>query len=161
MKRGFMKKNLMCKKGFTLIELMVTLVILGILVATGVPGMQTLLGNMSVNSSANRLLNTMAFARGEALSRSTVVMVCRSSDSATCSGTWNDGWIVIDTLANTVLRVEDNSGSNTTVTGAPANISFNSRGENTGNAASFTVGSTRPGISTKQINVSNVGYASI
>jgi len=156
-----MRQSLNPKKGFTLIELMVVLVILGILVVAGVLGMQTLLGNMSVNSSSNRLLSTLAYARGEALTRSTVVMVCRSSDLVTCSGTWSDGWIVIDTLASTVLRVEDNSSSSTTITGAPTNISFNSRGENTGSAASFTVGSTRPGISTKQVNVSNVGYASI
>lgn len=156
-----MKQNPNAKKGFTLIELLVAMVILGILVAAGVPGMQTLLGNMSVNSSSNRLLNTMAYARGVALSKSTVVMVCPSNDDITCSGTWSDGWIVIDTGLNDVIRVENNSSTNTTVTGAPPTISFNSRGENMGNAASFIVGSTRPGINPRQVNVSNVGYASI
>lgn len=155
-----MKKNLMCKKGFTLIELMVTLVILGILIAAGVPGMQNLLANMSVSSSSKRLHNSLAYARQQASDMTTIVTVCPSNDSATCSGTWNDGWIVFDTSTNTVLKVEDNSASNTTVVAGSATISFSIRGENTGNAVSFTVNSTRPGITPRQISVSNSGYTS-
>lgn len=155
-----MNKKLAMIKGFTLIELLVAITILGILIAAGVPGMQTLLGNMSVSSTADRLLNTISYARGEALSRSTTVTVCSSDDSATCSGDWVDGWIVIDTGSNEVLRVESGADGDTTITGASVN--YNNRGENAdGAVVTFTIGSTRTGISVKQVSVSRVGYASI
>jgi type IV fimbrial biogenesis protein FimT len=103
MKKKNMKQNLKTKNGFTLIELLVTLVILGILLAAGVPGMQNLLANMSVRSSTDKLINSLAYARGEAVARGANVSV-RSTNTTvpvTLDEDWSDGWeVFVDSNAD-------------------------------------------------------------
>lgn len=155
-----MKQNPNAKKGFTLIELLVAMVILGILVAAGVPGMQTLLANMAVRSTSDKLVNSLAYARGEAVSRVENVSVCSSNNGVSCGATWADGWIVTS-ADGTVLRVVDNSAANTAIApSGPATIAFDAQGENTQAASAFTVSSSS-GTQTRQISVSVTGYTSI
>lgn len=162
MKKRMMNKNLNAKNGFTLIELLVTMALLGLLVAAGVPGLQTLFANMAVRTTSENLVNTLAYARGLAVSSVDDIIVCPSTDANNCGGVvdWVTGWIVLDS-AGMVLRVVDNAGTNTTITGAPANVGFDRQGETVGAAVGFSVGSTQTGISARQITVSAVGYTSI
>src|SRR5687767_13501516 len=82
--------------GFTLIELMVTLLVLSILVAAAVPSFREFTRNNRVVATQNDLITALNLARSEALRRSRNITVCPSSDGATCSaGTnWGNGWIV-------------------------------------------------------------------
>ena len=91
--------------GFTIIEAVVTIAILAILTAIAVPSMTALISGNRLSSSANETLSAMMLARSEALRSSRRVVVCKRSDSSSCSAgaTWADGWIVfVD---------EDSSGS--------------------------------------------------
>lgn len=89
-----------CRKsgvaGFTIVEAMVTVAILGILIAIAVPSMTALIASNSLSSSANETLSAMMLARQEALRTARQVVVCKSSDSSSCSAgsSWADGWIV-------------------------------------------------------------------
>mgnify|MGYP001616275942 CR=1 FL=1 len=55
--------------GFTLIEMMVAVAIMGILAAVAFPSLQTMLRNSEVRNAAESVVNGLQKARGEAVSR--------------------------------------------------------------------------------------------
>jgi prepilin-type N-terminal cleavage/methylation domain-containing protein len=61
------------EKGFTLIELMVVLSILGILVAVALPNMNSYMDKRKVINAAESIYSQIVYARSEAISRSTEV----------------------------------------------------------------------------------------
>ncbi len=83
-------------KGFTLIELMVTLAVAAILLTVGVPSFRATVENNRLTTAANELVSALNLARSEAIKRGVRVTVCKSADGATCttSGDWEQGWIV-------------------------------------------------------------------
>ena len=87
-----MKKN----TGFTLIELMVTLVIVGILVVAGGPMLTSTLQGGQLVASTNELVSAIHISRSEAVKLNRKVTICVSDDGATCldSKKWQEGWIV-------------------------------------------------------------------
>ena len=138
--------------GFTLVELMITLFIVGILLAVGVPSMKTFLQSNQLIASTNELISAFHVARSEAIKQNSRVTICESSDGKTCAttGSWREGWIVfVDAdgdLGNTggpcvaantdcLLRIHDEiSDPDFSLTGVDANsaavnsITFTSRG---------------------------------
>jgi type IV fimbrial biogenesis protein FimT len=91
--------------GFTMIELMVTLVVLGILLGIGVPSFRVILLNARTSAVANDITSAINLARSEAVKRAQPVTVCPSDDGASCSGEWTDGWITRVPASGEVLRV--------------------------------------------------------
>jgi type IV fimbrial biogenesis protein FimT len=92
----------MSQKGFTLIELMVTLVVLGVLLAMGVPSFADLIRNSRSQAATNELVLALNAARVEAVKRGARVSLCPSVNGTSCAGTaWQSGWIVfVDTAAS-------------------------------------------------------------
>ncbi len=89
--------------GFTIIELMVTLVIVGIVVGVGVPSLKTMLQINQLIAAPNELHSALHVARSEAIKLNTRVSVCESSNGTSCAttGDWTKGWIVfIDANGN-------------------------------------------------------------
>src|ERR1700689_2291104 len=123
--------------GFTLIELMVSLTVAGILFAVAIPAFNSFVQNDRDTGQANSLVESLSYARSEAVKRASPngVTVCQSASGAACdAGPWTEGWIVIyvDPVipANTVVlqAVPALSGSNTVtpVAGPATGITFNS-----------------------------------
>jgi prepilin-type N-terminal cleavage/methylation domain-containing protein len=94
-------------RGFTLVEVLVVMTITAILLAFAIPSFQTMIRNNRISSASNSLLAAMDLARSEAVRRSTVVTVCRSTNpeavGPVCSSAanggyaandWASGWIV-------------------------------------------------------------------
>lgn len=81
--------------GFTIIELMVTLVVLAIVVAVAIPGFNTLIQNNRSVALAEEFITALNFARAEAIKRGGRVAICASDTGTSCEGDWTDGWIVI------------------------------------------------------------------
>ena len=93
--------------GFTLYELLVTLVIVGIVLTLGIPNLSDFTRNSRITSTANDLHASFLMARSEAARAKTNITICASSnsmaDAATCQGTWDQGFIVfIDDNADLV-----------------------------------------------------------
>jgi len=67
--------------GFTLIELMFTIVIVGVLLALSGPNLRDFMRNSRITSSANDLLGDLHVARTEAIKRRQTVTLCASSNA--------------------------------------------------------------------------------
>jgi type IV fimbrial biogenesis protein FimT len=88
------------QRGFTLMELIVTMAVAAILVAIAAPSFASIFNANRLSGTANELLATLQSARIEAIRRNARTVVCRSDDGASCNtanGDWG-GWIsYIDT----------------------------------------------------------------
>ena len=84
--------------GFTLYELMITVLIVGVVLAFGIPNMQAFTQNSRMTSTANDLHSAFHLARSESSRAKTNITVCASANSmaaaADCGGTWDQGYIV-------------------------------------------------------------------
>lgn len=80
-------------KGFTLIELMVTLVVLAVVLGIAIPSFNTQIMNNRSVSLGEDFATAVNFVRSEAVKRRARVSMCASSDGATCTGNWTDGYI--------------------------------------------------------------------
>ena len=91
-------KKLQACQGFTIAELMVTLVVAATLAGLAAPNMRVFMQNSQLTSAVNEMLRTVQSARTEATKRQKNVVVCISSniDAATpaCDGSMMNGWIV-------------------------------------------------------------------
>ena len=84
-----------CETGFTLIDLMISVAIIGILAAISVSAYSNYVLETRIMGETNNLANTLHQARIEAATLSEPVSVCPSNDGATCTGSpWQEGWIV-------------------------------------------------------------------
>jgi prepilin-type N-terminal cleavage/methylation domain-containing protein len=82
--------------GFTLIELMFTVVVLAVLLAIGIPNFRDFLRNSRMAAQANDLLSGVNLTRSEAVKRRAPVTLCPGTAAAGCDvdGDFADGWIV-------------------------------------------------------------------
>ncbi len=91
--------------GFTLIELMITLVVLGIVVTLGVPQFNAFIANQQAKTASQSLYSSLTYARSEAI---------RENDSAAVEAIgddWNRGWIVLNANGEELRRVENENGA--------------------------------------------------
>jgi type IV fimbrial biogenesis protein FimT len=112
--------------GFTLIELMITVALLGILAVLAIPAFNGLMDRMRIQSAANSLSVAFATARSESVKLGRDVSVCKSQDQSTCMNNGNDwsiGWIIYATVG-APIKVFDPPGGNVTMLGSdnPANL---------------------------------------
>jgi type IV fimbrial biogenesis protein FimT len=82
--------------GFTLTEVIIVMMVVGILAAIGTPTFKYVTTSNRISGEVNGLLGDMQFARSEAIKSGTTVSICTSSTGTTCSGSssWQSGWIV-------------------------------------------------------------------
>jgi len=83
-------------RGFTLIELMVTIALAAILMSVAAPSMTKMIGANRVQTEVSSFVNDLQFARSEAIKEGQPVTACPSSNGTSClaANTWQAGWIV-------------------------------------------------------------------
>jgi type IV fimbrial biogenesis protein FimT len=160
--------------GISIVELVVSLAIVSILAATGVPAYSSFIQSNQLSESAFDVLGTINLARTEAVKRRTRVVLCRSADptltTPSCGGnanTWTTGWLVFasgDTNntyqagTDTLLGIGLVDSPNVTVitnSTSDSNLEYNSDGTTNegGGTARFAVCDKRGGAYGRQVNV--------
>ncbi len=90
--------NKRTQNGFTLYELLITVLIVGVVLTVGVPNMLAFNQNSRMSSTANDIHSAFHLARTESSRAKTNITVCASSSSfdanPDCEGTWDQGFIV-------------------------------------------------------------------
>jgi type IV fimbrial biogenesis protein FimT len=93
--------------GFTLLELMLTLAVVGVIVALAIPNFREFILNSRLTGAANDLLASTQLARSEAIKRQRTVALCASPNPTagvpTCDVAFR-GWVVwVDTNNDGVI----------------------------------------------------------
>lgn len=97
------------QSGFTLYELLITLLVIGVILTLGIPSFSDFTQNSRITSTANDLHSSFLLARSEAARAKAPVTICASMDpmgAATCAGgaTFDDGWIIFIDLNGDLQR---------------------------------------------------------
>ena len=72
--------------GLTVIELLVTLLVVGILAGVGLPALTELVLDARMTAGVNGLVHAVHLAKQEAHKRATYVAICPSGDGRQCVG---------------------------------------------------------------------------
>jgi type IV fimbrial biogenesis protein FimT len=110
-------------RGFTLIELMVTVAVLAVMASLAAPSFRELLAAQRVRTTAYNIVGDLVLARNEAVKRGENVTV------TPVSATWNNGWSVNVASSAEVLSGQGSVGSGVQFTTSPASITFDRNGQ--------------------------------
>ena len=109
--------------GFSLMEVIVVVAILGILAAIGVPSMRDLIASSKVRTAASDVYSSLIFARSEAIKRNSSVDVIPSVAS-----NWGAGWSVRVTGAAENLTTREAITNNVTLGGPASSVRYRGDG---------------------------------
>jgi len=137
-------------KGFTLIELIITMTIAGILMAVAAPSMVGFVSSNRLASQINDLNASLSIARSEAIKRSTNAGICVTAAGGTscvASGNWANGWLVYyvcpstDTSCvagnNVALKTHESLSGSNTLTVPADSLVYTKNGVVSGAASDF------------------------
>lgn len=147
------------QRGFTLVELMITLAVAAILMSLAVPSFTSTIKNNRLTTQANDLIATLNYARSEAIRRGANVSV----DSNDASANWHNGWVVKDSSNNILRNHQAFEGSSTLVAASSvSSLSYRSTGFLSGSSAiTFTLCDDRSGETGRTISISLTGRPSV
>jgi len=168
-------------RGFTMLEIMVTLALIAILAGLAAPSMIDFVRNNKMSTTARQLDADIVLARREAIKRNTRVLVCPQGGTAGKCGTvtttaWTQGWLVCydadfdndcdDTAATNPNPIRQHAAleSMLTITGPAAIARFNANGTQGGAGAAsltFTTKGTWTGSRSYVETVTATGNVSI
>lgn len=146
-------------KGFTLVELMVTIAVLAIIATLAAPNLSQILKNTKVKTSSGDIFNFLQQARTEAVRLGKTVTICGSSDGTNCltanKTNWSTGLIAKSSASSTPIQKLTFENTQLSIT-APETISFNPVGSTD---AEHEITVTITGADTYSVCVEVIGRA--
>lgn len=164
------------QKGFTLIELMVTVALAAIVLTLGVPSFREMIQNNRLVTQTNDFVSALNLARSEAIKRGVRVTLCKSANGENCTGKggYHQGWIIfVDPNNNAtvdsgeiIIRISGAISGSATLTGntnLADYISYTAEGMTKLTSGAFQAGTLTICISPKArgIVISNTGRARV
>lgn len=138
--------------GFTLVELMITIAIAGILASLALPSFRSFVQTQRVKSASFDLTAALTLTRSEAIKRNTNVAMSQAS------GGWQNGWTI--TAGSLVLRKQD-AYSSLTITNSEgvSSVVFRKDGRLASEDTDFTVNAnpTSSSVTPRCISISVSG----
>ncbi|MGZ8155370.1 MAG: GspH/FimT family pseudopilin [Burkholderiales bacterium] len=172
-----------CAKGFSLLELIVTVAILAIALGVAAPSLRDAVLNTRMTAQANDLMADLAVARSEAVKRNVSVFLCKSNNGTRCTGgNWSNGWVIVldangdgnwDNGENTLVKMRAalNQGNTVVVTGdvngtgGARYVPYHPSGMSTAATVTFAMCDTRTGSAGRQkgrtITINRTGRAAV
>ena len=144
------------QRGFTIVELVITLLIVAILSTMAVPSFTTMIKNNRLTTQVNEFILALNVTRSEAVKRGSSVTI------TAVGGDWNAGWTVEDAAGND-LRIGDPLQGTMTLTSGNSNtvITYLASGTATGTPTaapgSFDLCDDRTGETGRQVSISATG----
>lgn len=165
------------QQGFTIIELMITVIVASIVAAVAIPSMNQFIKNERLTSFSNTLFGDLYLARSEAVERNQPTIVCASNNATSCTGgSFQNGWIVgVDTDGDGTLSTGDINADGTSAllkvqqeiegdisfnSNLGGLINFDSRGFNPGAVGLISVCDDRGNDHAKAISINRTGRIS-
>ena len=102
--------NMNSQTGFTLYELLITVLVIGVILTLGVPNMQEFTRNSRLTATSSDLHASFLLARSEAVRARAPVTICGldltapSADQPACGGSFQNGWIVFVDVDGDIVR---------------------------------------------------------
>ncbi|WP_457280252.1 GspH/FimT family pseudopilin [Polaromonas sp. P5_D5] len=178
-----------CNAGFTIIEIMVTVAVLAMILAIGLPNLRQFVVRNQAGAIAAEFTNDISRARVEAISRNNCVTICMSTNTsnaltggtptcATAGSNWQTGWIVFSnpscsatqnnptTVGSSLISVRQtgNESFELASSGSDRRMTFDSRGLAAGIQSNFTLAYILENTSSphyRSICISSAGRVSV
>jgi type IV fimbrial biogenesis protein FimT len=153
------------QRGFTIIEVMISLVVLGVLIALGAPGFVEWLQNQQIRAAAEATLNGLQVARGEAVRRNSPVRFQLVSD-LTSSCVLSSDSLTTPVSVSWVVSLADPTGKCDTKADPadPANVQIvqsRTSAEGSPNAQARSVFVPSPPVAPDPVAASTVTFAAL
>ncbi|MFK8027718.1 MAG: GspH/FimT family pseudopilin [Gammaproteobacteria bacterium] len=87
--------------GFTIIELMITIVLAVIVLAFGIPSFTSIIKRNAIISQSNTVLSSLLYARNETITENTNVVI----QPLVSGSTWTEGWAIYLDGSSTPSRI--------------------------------------------------------
>lgn len=163
-----MKSGRSANVGFTMVELLIVLVVMGILSAIALPAFTDFTNSARRSSAISLLVGDLNQARAEAIKRNRRALVCVRNTAGTACGTgtnWQNGWLVCadedsdnDCATADIIKTQPALDSRLTLTGTAAVIRFNASGSAV--TGTLTLNGTWTGATQRVITIAATGRIS-